>query len=118
MNRCRTRPSGPSGETLFRALALVLALMVISQILPVKLASSALSPSGEVQKPLLALEPVQVCDGAPDFAGFLADHPWVSASGIAPLLSGTGIAHVPLPEPGFPEGVPSSVYRPPRSVLS
>jgi hypothetical protein len=101
---------------ILRGTALICILMVVTQILPVSLAVPDLPGGKEASQ--LFLHAINVCDDASDFTGFLADHPWVSASGIAPPFTGTGIAHVPPPAPGLPEGVPGAVYRPPRTALS
>lgn len=118
MKRCKINSSGAARGRLFSFVALALAFMVVSQVLPVRLAGNDPGPGQGEASSVLTLEPVQVCNSGADFSGFLADHPWVAAAGIAPLLSGIGIAHVPPPEPGLPEGALSTVYRPPRIVLS
>ena len=118
MDRLKFKLPGAARGRLFPLLALALAFMVTAQVLPVTLAGNDFIPDQGEETSVLSLRPIQVCNGVSDFSGFLADHPWVSAAGIAPLLSGIGIAHVPPPESGLPEGVPSAVYRPPRIVLS
>ena len=116
MNLVRHTRSVPERVS-FRTAALLLAVLVVSQLLPVTLTAVPF-PDGEREVPTVSLRPLQVCDSEMDFSGFLADHPWVSVTAFAPLIGGTETAQLQPPLQALPEGVPSDVFRPPRTVLS
>ena len=100
---------------IFRILALVLALMAASQVLPVTLSGDE-PGGGDAQ--VLTLRPLKICEGSLADPGFLSAQPWVPAAGAAPLFAVEGIMFVPQAALSLPDGIHPAIYRPPRSTLS
>jgi len=113
-----TGTRGNAAAAVFRSCAFFLALIITCHVLPFSFFQEDYALSSTQTEASFSFEPVQVCDDGSGMMSFLADHPWVTSSVPPALYLPDGTCCPPPLEREFAEGVPSAVYRPPRTILS
>jgi len=120
MNKITILPGtrGNAAAAVFRSCALFLALAIACHALPFSFFHEDYAPSSTQREISFSFEPIQVCDDGSGLMSFLADHPWVTSSALPPLYLLDGTCCPPPSVREFAEGVPPTVFRPPRTILS
>ena len=113
-----TGKRGNAAAAGFRFFALFLAVVITCHVLPFSFFQDDYALSSTQKEASFSFEPLQVCDDGSGLMSFLADHPWVTSSVLPPIHLSDGICCPPPSVREFAEGMPSAVYRPPRTILS